>query len=163
MSSNMRFPTMWYVRPAKPQISLRICAAWSEPLLDAWIFYVMSRYCIISGKSTAPHRRWNTNLSTFCINQQIFSVMTLKIRSMSQNSDWLFIISSCCILANFVIIWLPDQAMLSMYQSSHTYICADTYAIGKHYKEHSYPTLLFYRGEMNISIYIAYFLFLLRT
>ena len=21
----MRFPTMWYVRPAKPQISLRIC------------------------------------------------------------------------------------------------------------------------------------------
>ena len=24
MSSDMRFPTMWYVRPAKPQISLRI-------------------------------------------------------------------------------------------------------------------------------------------
>ena len=23
---DMRFPTMWYVRPAKPQISLRICA-----------------------------------------------------------------------------------------------------------------------------------------
>ena len=23
MSRNMRFPTMWYVRPAKPQISLR--------------------------------------------------------------------------------------------------------------------------------------------
>ena len=26
MSQCMRFPTMWYVRPAKPQISLRICA-----------------------------------------------------------------------------------------------------------------------------------------
>ena len=26
MSQRMRFPTMWYVRPAKPQISLRICA-----------------------------------------------------------------------------------------------------------------------------------------
>ena len=26
MSRDMRFPTMWYVRPAKPQISLRICA-----------------------------------------------------------------------------------------------------------------------------------------
>ena len=25
-SQYMRFPTMWYVRPAKPQISLRICA-----------------------------------------------------------------------------------------------------------------------------------------
>ena len=29
----MRFPTRWYVWPAKPQISLRIRAIWSEPLL----------------------------------------------------------------------------------------------------------------------------------
>ena len=29
-----------YVRPAKPQISLRIRAVWSKPLLVAWIFYV---------------------------------------------------------------------------------------------------------------------------
>ena len=35
----MRFPTMWYVRPAKAQTSLRIRAVWSEPLLVAWIFY----------------------------------------------------------------------------------------------------------------------------
>ena len=33
------FPTMWYVRPAKPQISLRICAVWPESLLVTWIFY----------------------------------------------------------------------------------------------------------------------------
>ena len=33
------FPTMWYVGPAKPQISLRIRAVWSEPLLVTWIFY----------------------------------------------------------------------------------------------------------------------------
>ena len=26
MSRDMRFPTMWHVRPAKAQISLRICA-----------------------------------------------------------------------------------------------------------------------------------------
>ena len=38
MSSGIRFPTMWYVRPAKPQISLQICAVWSEPLLVACIF-----------------------------------------------------------------------------------------------------------------------------
>ena len=31
----MRFPTIWYVPPAKPQISLRIHAVWSEPLLFA--------------------------------------------------------------------------------------------------------------------------------
>ena len=30
---------MWYVRPAKPQISLCIGAVWSEPLLFAWVFY----------------------------------------------------------------------------------------------------------------------------
>ena len=35
----MEFPTMWYVRSAKPQVSLRICAVWSEPLRLAWIFY----------------------------------------------------------------------------------------------------------------------------
>ena len=39
MSRNMRFPTMWYVRPAKPQISLRICPVWSEVLQVAWVFY----------------------------------------------------------------------------------------------------------------------------
>ena len=26
MNRDMRYPTMWYVRPAKPQNSLRICA-----------------------------------------------------------------------------------------------------------------------------------------
>ena len=39
MSHCMGFPTMWYVRPARPQISLRIWAVWSEPLLVPWIFY----------------------------------------------------------------------------------------------------------------------------
>ena len=39
MSRNMWFPTMWYVRLAKVQTSLHICADWSEPLLVAWIFY----------------------------------------------------------------------------------------------------------------------------
>ena len=38
LSHDMRFPTMWYVWPAKPQTSLRIHAVWSEALLVAWIF-----------------------------------------------------------------------------------------------------------------------------
>ena len=37
MSRDMIFPTMWCVRPAKAQTSLRIRAVWSEPLLVAWI------------------------------------------------------------------------------------------------------------------------------
>ena len=39
ISHDMRFPTMWYVRPAKPQTSLGIRAVWSESLLVAWIVY----------------------------------------------------------------------------------------------------------------------------
>ena len=39
MSRDMRFPTMWYVPPAKAQTSLPIRAVWSEPLLDASKFY----------------------------------------------------------------------------------------------------------------------------
>ena len=41
ISRGMRFPTMWYVRPAKAQTSLRIRAVWSESLLHvvAWLFY----------------------------------------------------------------------------------------------------------------------------
>ena len=35
MSRDMRFPTMWYVRPAKAQTILRIRANRSEPLLVA--------------------------------------------------------------------------------------------------------------------------------
>ena len=35
MSCNMRFPTMWYLRPAKTQISLRIRTVWSEPLQES--------------------------------------------------------------------------------------------------------------------------------
>ena len=38
-ATTLRFPTKWYVQLAKVQISLRICAVWSEPLLVAWIFY----------------------------------------------------------------------------------------------------------------------------
>ena len=35
LSNGMRFPLMWYVRPAKAQTGLRIRAVWSEPLLVA--------------------------------------------------------------------------------------------------------------------------------
>ena len=41
MSHDMRFPTMWYVQPAK-QISLHVHTVWSEPLLGTLIFYECS-------------------------------------------------------------------------------------------------------------------------
>ena len=39
VSHDMRLPTMWNVRPAKAQISLRIRAVWSEHLHVSWTFY----------------------------------------------------------------------------------------------------------------------------
>ena len=39
MSRDMRFPTMWFVRLAEPQISLHIGTVCSEPLLVGWMFY----------------------------------------------------------------------------------------------------------------------------
>ena len=39
LSRGMGFPTKWYVRPAKPQFSLRIRTVWSEPLLVARTLY----------------------------------------------------------------------------------------------------------------------------
>ena len=39
ISPDMRFPTMWYVRPEKSQTGLRIRAVRSEPLLVAWVPY----------------------------------------------------------------------------------------------------------------------------
>ena len=65
MSRAWDFPTLWYKRPAKPQISLRIPSVWSEPLIVAWVFYGCSatdwhhleflslkRGCTVSSEST---------------------------------------------------------------------------------------------------------------
>ena len=41
LSQCMRFQTMWYMWPAKPQISLCICAVWSEPLLMFEYFMIV--------------------------------------------------------------------------------------------------------------------------
>ena len=57
MSRDIRFPTMWYVRPAKTQISLRIHAVCSEPLLVAWIFYACyATYWTLFGVSKLKRR-----------------------------------------------------------------------------------------------------------
>ena len=42
MSQHMRFPTMWYVQPAKPQISLRCTYAQSDQSLCFSLEYPMS-------------------------------------------------------------------------------------------------------------------------
>ena len=77
-----RFPTMWYVRPAKAQTSLRIRAVWSELLLVAWIikllieqhleFLSLKGGCTGSCESslvTMPHC-WESTVTTHFICEQ---------------------------------------------------------------------------------------------
>ena len=65
LSRDRRFPKMWYVWSAKPQISLRVRAVWSEPLLVAWIFYD----CLATERTSFPisklKRRLQARLSLF--------------------------------------------------------------------------------------------------
>ena len=58
MSSGMRFPTMWYVQPAKSQISLCIRTVWSEPLQVAWIFCELSYWWNIIWSFQAHRLVW---------------------------------------------------------------------------------------------------------
>ena len=57
MGPGMRFPTIWYVRPAKAQTRLRIHAVWSEPLLVAWIFHKCSATDWTSFGASKPKRK----------------------------------------------------------------------------------------------------------
>ena len=54
----MRFPTMWYVRPAKAKTSLCIRAVWSESLQVAWIFYD----CLAPGRTALKVSELNRRL-----------------------------------------------------------------------------------------------------
>ena len=54
----MRFPTMWYVRTAKPQISLCIRAVWSEPLLVDWICHDWTSFGVSKLKKRLHRLIW---------------------------------------------------------------------------------------------------------
>ena len=62
LSRNMRCPTMWYVRLAKPLISLCIREVWSEPLLVAWVFL----YCMTASSSLSK-TGWNSSVRVLLI------------------------------------------------------------------------------------------------
>ena len=91
MGRDMKFPTMWYVRPAKPHRSLRICAVWSEPLLVAWIFYefmywlnIILSFLSLKGSCTGSSESIHVKMP-HCLN---LHVVTAQITyALSQNSD----------------------------------------------------------------------------
>ena len=98
MSCDMRFPTMWYVRPTKAQTSLRIPAVWSEPLLVAWIF----------------HECQSTNLTAFRVSKLIRRLLRLGWVYTCQNTKLLEI--TCqgsygqynTLFVSFIYIWISS-------------------------------------------------------
>ena len=93
MSHDMRFLTIWYMRPAKSQISLRIPSVWSEPLLVYWIFY----------------ESWATDWTLFGVSKLIRRLHRLVWVYICQNTTLLKITSpGSIILSN--LIWLYDAS-----------------------------------------------------
>ena len=74
MSRGMIFPTMWYMRPAKPKTRLRV---WSKHLLVAWLLYSMTTdraspagtHCWLNIDSTLiQHHDVESTLNQCCVN-----------------------------------------------------------------------------------------------
>ena len=92
LSCDMWFPTMWYVRPAKPQISLRICkydyreVFWSTFVMSLWesLEYSMSvkllteHHLEFQGSKEAPQARLSLHLSKWHIVRKHMSRLLLK-------------------------------------------------------------------------------------
>ena len=93
LSRDMRFPTMWFVRPAKPQISLRIRAVWSEPLLVPCIFYELLATDWTTFVASKPKRRLQHRLVWVytCRNATLLDVTC-------RSSNFVFAMSVSCSL-----------------------------------------------------------------
>ena len=97
---------MWYVRPAKPQISLCIRAVWSEPLLVAWIFYEC----------------WSTDWTWFGVSKskrrlqrlvQVYTCQNVKLLEISCRGSIILCISH--VLKWFLIFFRRFQITISLY------------------------------------------------
>ena len=78
MSHDMRFPTIWYVRPAKAHTSLRICAVWSEPLLVAWIYFNCQATDCTSIRVSKLKSRLHSLIWVYtCKNATLLEIMTV--------------------------------------------------------------------------------------
>ena len=121
MSRDMRFPTMWYVRPAKPQISLRICAVWSEPLLVAWIFYeCKATDWAWFGVSKLKRRLHRLVWVYTCKNATLLEI-TCRGSNSKHKNWWLF---AC--LSTFVV-YRSKTMMLKMKVDIHVFSAVENY------------------------------------
>ena len=71
----MRFPTIWYVRPAKAKISLRIRAVWSEPFQVPRILYECSATDWTSFEVSKTKRRLQRLVRVYtCLNVKLLEI-----------------------------------------------------------------------------------------
>ena len=93
---------MWYVRPAKPQISLRICAFGSEQLLVTSVklltehhleFLSLKEGCTDSSESTLvnmPHC-WKSHVVAHLYKVKFFNILTIN-GNIYPNSSMVYIL-----------------------------------------------------------------------
>ena len=103
MSQCLRFPTMWHVRPAKPQISLRICAVWSEPLLVGWVFYD----CLATDRTPFGVSKLKRRLQTLV---RVYTCQNVKLLEISCHGSYLS--------TTHMLIWFLARTTLNSRLSS---------------------------------------------
>ena len=132
ISHCMRFPTMWYVRQAKAQSSMRIRAVWSEPLLVAKIlsdiklltdhhlkFLCLTGGCTCSSESTHVKMPHCGNLMSR------LKFMFIGETGKGIRTDWLKkLFNPLCIDGFFLLVWYIKLRMVHwIYQGVTGYIC----------------------------------------
>ena len=95
-------PTIWYVRPAKAQTSLRIRADWSEPLLVARIFYDYKATGRTSFGDSVLKRRLHRLIWVYtCQNATLLEITCHGSNSHHINSAYWVIWHAFCLLLIF--------------------------------------------------------------
>ena len=83
LSHDLKFPTMWYVGPAKVKISLRIRAVWSEPFLVACLRLLTKHYLEFISLKEAAQARLSLHMSNCHIVGNHMSLLISEIHNTS--------------------------------------------------------------------------------
>ena len=116
----MRFSTMWYVRPAKAQINLRIRSVRSEPLLVVWIFYECYickllteqhlRFLSLKGGCTGSYESIHVKIPHCWKSHVTAHIFFTYLRAKTARADGQAGMCLCCLYAIFICTFLPAKS-----------------------------------------------------
>ena len=121
---------MWYVRPAKPHISLRIRAVWSEPFLVAWIFYD----CLATDWKPFGVSKLKRRLQSLV---QVYTCQNIKLLEISIRGSIVFLLPHGCLYS----VSLPRGSIGNWYviviYPEHTHLLISTDSCIRSKKRHT--------------------------